>query len=187
VDNVILDLGFDVNVLPKQTWEMMGKDKLLWSPVQLRLMNQHKIVLIGRLMEVPVNMDGVRNVKDFEVIEIMDEIKPYPMMMGLEWAFDNQEIIILKKRETIFKVGELRVTVPLDPTEGKRYIDPTRGKDIDNLYNMTTRMDDYVNPTADGVISWRSINSCASDSEEGLENWKRGMHDVSTRRYARMT
>jgi hypothetical protein len=33
VDNVILDLGFDVNVLPKQTWEMMGKPKLVWSPV----------------------------------------------------------------------------------------------------------------------------------------------------------
>jgi hypothetical protein len=25
VDNVILDLGSDVNVLPKKTWEMMGK------------------------------------------------------------------------------------------------------------------------------------------------------------------
>jgi hypothetical protein len=37
VDNVILDLGSDVNVLPKKTWEMMGKTKLIWSPVQLRL------------------------------------------------------------------------------------------------------------------------------------------------------
>jgi hypothetical protein len=36
VDNVILDLGSDVNVLPKKTWEMMGKPKLIWSPVQLR-------------------------------------------------------------------------------------------------------------------------------------------------------
>jgi hypothetical protein len=47
VDNVILDLGSDVNVLPKKTWEMMGEPELVWSPVQLRLVNQHKIVPIG--------------------------------------------------------------------------------------------------------------------------------------------
>ena len=28
MDHVILDLGFDANVLPKQTWELMGKPKL---------------------------------------------------------------------------------------------------------------------------------------------------------------
>jgi hypothetical protein len=60
VDNVILDLGSDVNVLPKQTWEMMGKPKLVWSLVQLRIANQHKIVLIGRLKGVSVNIDGTR-------------------------------------------------------------------------------------------------------------------------------
>jgi hypothetical protein len=187
VDNVILDLGSDVNVLPKKTWEMMGKPKLVWSPVQLRLMNQHKIVSIGRLTGVPVNIDGVHSVADFEVIEIMDDSQPYPTLMGLEWDFDNQEIINLKRREMIFEVGDLKVTAPLDPTEGKRYIEPARGNDIDNLYNMTVWMDDYVNPTTDGALSWRSISSCASYSEEGLEHWQQRMHEVSTRRCARMT
>jgi hypothetical protein len=37
VDNVILDLGYDVNVLPKKTWDLMGKPKLVWSHVQLSL------------------------------------------------------------------------------------------------------------------------------------------------------
>jgi small nuclear ribonucleoprotein (snRNP)-like protein len=49
-----------------------GKTKLVWSPVQLRLMNQHKIVPIGHLTGVPMNIDGVCNMVDFEVIEIMD-------------------------------------------------------------------------------------------------------------------
>jgi hypothetical protein len=31
IDNVILDLGSDVNMLPKKTWEMMGKPNLVWS------------------------------------------------------------------------------------------------------------------------------------------------------------
>jgi len=40
MDQVILDLRSDVNVLPKQTWECMGKPALQWSPIQLRMANQ---------------------------------------------------------------------------------------------------------------------------------------------------
>ena len=42
--DVILDLGSEVNVLTKQTWEQMGKPTFDWSPIQLRLANQQKIV-----------------------------------------------------------------------------------------------------------------------------------------------
>ena len=38
--DVILDLGSEVNVLTKQTWEQMGKPVLEWFPIQLRLANQ---------------------------------------------------------------------------------------------------------------------------------------------------
>ena len=40
MDEVILDLGSDVNVLTKQTWEQMGIPKLIRSPIHLRLANQ---------------------------------------------------------------------------------------------------------------------------------------------------
>jgi hypothetical protein len=36
----------------------------------------------------------------------------------------------------IFEVGDLKVTASLDPTEGKRYIQPAKGNEINNLYNM---------------------------------------------------
>jgi len=39
MDQVILDLGLDANVLPKQTWEKMGRPVLRWSPIQLRMEN----------------------------------------------------------------------------------------------------------------------------------------------------
>jgi hypothetical protein len=58
----------------------------------------------------------------------------------------------------------MKVIAPLDPKERRRYIEPAKGEEIDNLYKMTTRMDDYVNPTADGALSWRSISLCALDS-----------------------
>jgi hypothetical protein len=128
-----------------------------------------------------VNIDGVHNVIEFEVIHIMDDSKPYPTLMGLEWEFDNQEIINLKRMEMIFEVGNLKVTAPLDPTEGKRYMELVRENNIDNLHKMIKRMDDYVNPTVDGVLSWISTSSCTSDLEEGLEHWQQRMHEVSTR------
>ena len=37
--DIILELGSEVNVLTKQTWEQMGKPTLEWSPIQLRLAN----------------------------------------------------------------------------------------------------------------------------------------------------
>lgn len=33
MDQFILDLGLDMNVLPKQTWEYMGRPSLQWSPI----------------------------------------------------------------------------------------------------------------------------------------------------------
>jgi hypothetical protein len=57
-----------------------------------------------------VNIDGVCSVESFEFIEIVDDSQPYPTLMGLEWDFDNQVIINLKKREMIFEVGDLKVS-----------------------------------------------------------------------------
>ena len=47
MDYIILDLGSDVNILTRQTWERMGKQRLDWSPIQIRLANQLKVLPIG--------------------------------------------------------------------------------------------------------------------------------------------
>jgi hypothetical protein len=39
MDKVVLDLGYEVNVIAKQTWEIMAKPKLVFAPIQLRLAN----------------------------------------------------------------------------------------------------------------------------------------------------
>jgi hypothetical protein len=58
--------------------------------------------------------------------------------LDLIGPLNNQTIIDLKKRQMIFEVEDLKVTVSLDPTEGRRYVEPVKGKELDNLYNMTT-------------------------------------------------
>ena len=40
IDYVVLDLGSEVNVMTKQTWALMGKLRLIYSPIRLRMANQ---------------------------------------------------------------------------------------------------------------------------------------------------
>jgi len=71
-----------------------------------------------------------------------------------------------------FKGGDLHVIKPLDPTEGRTYVelDKEDYKELENIYQMTTIKEDYINPTIDGTLSWRSVSADASDSNEGFEN-----------------
>jgi hypothetical protein len=96
--DIILDLGSEVNVLPKNTWQCMGEPTLGYSNVQLKLPNQHRVLPTGRLKGVIVDIDGVCTKADFEVIKIVGGTTPYPTLLGLDWAFDNQAIINLKKK-----------------------------------------------------------------------------------------
>jgi hypothetical protein len=63
---------------------------------------------------------------------------------------------------------------PLDSLEGERFVEPTclDLEEIGQLYRTTARDEDYINPTADELLSWWSITSCTTDSDTGLENWK---------------
>jgi hypothetical protein len=87
--DIILDLGSEVNVLPNKTWQCMGEPKLGYSPIQLKLANQHRVLPISRLNGVTVDLERVRTKVDFEVIEIVDSTTPYPTLLGLDWAFEN--------------------------------------------------------------------------------------------------
>jgi hypothetical protein len=120
--DIILDLGSEVNVLPKKTWQCMGELTLGYSPVQLKLENQHKVLPIGRLKGVTVDLDGVRTKDDLKLIEIVNDTTPYLTLLGLDWAFDNQAIINLKTWMMTFKLGEYKVIEPLDPSKRERFV-----------------------------------------------------------------
>ena len=54
------------------------------------------------------------------------------------------------------------------------------------MYITTTCKEYYVNPTADVVLSWRSVTSFHFDSDIGLDNWKQRLHEFSARRCTRI-
>jgi hypothetical protein len=94
---MMLDIGSDVNILPKNTWEALGKPRLMYSPFQLRMENQYCIFPIGRLENVEIDVVGIKIVADFEVIEIMGDKDPYSALLGIDWAYENYVVIDLNK------------------------------------------------------------------------------------------
>jgi hypothetical protein len=136
----------------------MGKPKFIYSPINLRMANQQAVSPFGRLEHVPMDIDGVRTFADFEVIEMVDDNCRYPALLGIYWDFKNSTMVDLKKIRMTFEGDVLRVIAPLDPDEGRRYTKPIRVEDhdseLENMYKLTTRHHDYINPTIDGNLSW---------------------------------
>ena len=155
MDQVILDLGSDANILPKKTWQRMGEPKLEWSTIQLRMENQQKIIPLGRLPKVVVDIAGVKVLADFDVIEIMEDADPYPALLGLDWAIDVGGFINLKKRSMVFEKNGTCIVVPLDPTKGVQQTEPTYAEEeLDHIYRVTTQGEDQGNPTTGKVLFW---------------------------------
>jgi len=73
----------------------------------------------------------------------VDDSNPYLALLGLDWEFYNMAIIKLNKRKIIFERNNVRVIVPLDPSEGVRYTEPVKEEysadDTDNIYQITEK------------------------------------------------
>ena len=54
---------------------------------------------------------------DFEFINIFYDTNPYPTLLGIDWAIENQTIINIKKRILSFEDNEIRV---VSRRQGKR-------------------------------------------------------------------
>jgi len=128
-----------------------------------------KVIPLGRLSGVPVDLDGVRSVAKFEVIEIVDDSNPYPTLLGIEWALNKNAIINLKKKYMSFDNGTNRITASIDLGEGHKYVERVRDeRELDNIYNITSNKADYVDLDADGKLRWENTSSWDGDSEQSL-------------------
>lgn len=103
--------------------------------------NHQKIIPMGILQGVTVDIEGTSTLVDFEVIEIVDDSNPYPVLLRIDWAMDMNGVINLKKRKMIFDKKSLCIVVPLDPAEGLNYTesvrDYERNEDLDQIYKIT--------------------------------------------------
>jgi hypothetical protein len=84
ISNFMLDFGSDVNIVPTNTWEAMGKPNIDYSHGQLRMANQYCIYHIVRLQKIEVDISRIKTIIDFEVNGIMGEKDFYPTLLGID-------------------------------------------------------------------------------------------------------
>jgi hypothetical protein len=64
--------------------------------------------------------------------------------------------------------------MPLDPNEEDRYNksvdEDAHNYPIENIYKITGCREDYINPTLDGELSWKTVNSYDIDSTNTVES-----------------
>jgi hypothetical protein len=92
-------------------------------------------------------------------------------------------VIDLNKDTMTFEEDRIKLVQPLDLYVGLRYTEPMENdieeEDLDQLYTVTTgTRKDYINPTANGLVSWRSIQSTNKDSELAFDSWKQGSYEI---------
>jgi len=115
---------------------------LQWSPIWLRMENQQKVIPMGRLHGVKVDIEGTSALDDCKVIEVMDDINPYPTLLGIDWAIDMNRVINSKKRTMLLERKLLQVVVPLDLAKELHYNELRRDyeksdDDLDQIYKIT--------------------------------------------------
>lgn len=87
----------------------------------MRIENQQKIVPMGHLYGVTVDIEDVSALDDFEVVKIEDDSNPYLVLLGIDQDIDMNRLINLKKKKMSFEKNSLKVIMPLDPAEGTCY------------------------------------------------------------------
>ena len=60
------------------------------------------------------------------MIEVVEDGGSYPALLGIGWDNDSKVVINLKKWVMTFENQDVRVIAPMDPQEGRRYIEPVR-------------------------------------------------------------
>ena len=120
-----------------------------------------------------VDIEGMSALANFEVIEIFNDNNPYPVLLGINWAIDMNRVINLMKQTTSFERKSLHVVVHLDPIDVPRYIEPIydyekSDDDLDEIYKIIARYQDWINPTANRRTPWDRESSCTFDVDEVL-------------------
>ena len=65
------------------------------------------------MTQVLVEIEGLNSYANFGWIDIVYDTNMYPVLLGIDWAIDNQTIINFKKRILTFKDEKIRLTTPV--------------------------------------------------------------------------
>jgi hypothetical protein len=80
-----LDEETQVNIMKESTWEILGKPTIVSPLGRIGLFKGKMITLCGRVTHVPFIIHGTSNEEEFEVIKFVENIAPFPLLLGKTW------------------------------------------------------------------------------------------------------
>ena len=69
----------------EETWEVLGNPTMVPSLGRIILFNGKMITLWGIITNVPIIVPGTSTEEEFEVIRFVDDIIPFPLLLGKTW------------------------------------------------------------------------------------------------------
>ena len=112
---------------------------MVWSPVQPRLAKQARVTLIRRVPRLVMEVEGMNNDVDFDVIDVIDGRVSYPVLLGIVWANETLAVINFKKHIINFENEYIIIIAPMDHIERRMYGYLVRYevvKEWDHAYNI---------------------------------------------------
>jgi len=85
IDCIVLDEETQVNIMTKETWEVLGKPTVVSSLVRIVFFKGKMINLCGRVTIVPIIVHGTSIGEEFEVIRFVGDNAPFPLLLGKTW------------------------------------------------------------------------------------------------------
>jgi hypothetical protein len=74
-----------VNIMIKETWEILGKPIVIPSLGRIGLFKGKMITLYGRVTNVPIIIHGTPTEEEFEVIKFVENNTSFPLLLGKTW------------------------------------------------------------------------------------------------------
>ena len=80
-----LDEETHVNIMPESTWEILGNLAMVPSLGRIGLFKGKMITLCRRITNVLVIIHGTLTEEEFEVIKLVENNVPFPLLLGKTW------------------------------------------------------------------------------------------------------
>jgi hypothetical protein len=104
----VLDEETQVNIMTESTWEILGKPTMVPSLGRIGLFKGKMITLCGRVTNVPIIIHGTSTEEEFEVIKLVENNAPFPLLLGKIWIEKDQIRRKAEEESTENKKQELR-------------------------------------------------------------------------------
>jgi hypothetical protein len=104
----VLDEETQVNIMTKDTWDILGKPTVIPSLGRIGLFKGKMITLWRRVTNVPVIIHGTSTEEEFEVINFIENNASFPLLLGKTWIKKDQIRRKAEEEATKKKKQELR-------------------------------------------------------------------------------